>query len=86
MPALSAHTARETAAPPAVRRVRLKVIVHRNVGTPREIYDDVTSVLEISDEINETISAISFFDNNQNKWQDVKLDHTFEHIEIRRKP
>ena len=48
---------------PTVPVLRLEVVINRN-GHPKRVLKDVRSIMEISDEENETIKHISFFDFN----------------------
>lgn len=60
--------------------VQLRVTINRN-GHPKVVLKSVRSILEIPDEENETLSAISFYSNGH--WHTVKPTE-FDRITIER--
>lgn len=56
----------------------LEVVVNRN-GHPKQVFKRVSSIMEIADEENERLKAISFYCNNH--WHDIQADE-FDRITI----
>ncbi len=58
--------------------IRLNVTINKN-GAPKRVLKGVKSVLEVPDEENECIKALSFHHNGH--WRDIEMDD-FDRITI----
>jgi hypothetical protein len=62
----------------------LSIEVRKKRGTPlKETFEGVSSIMELSDEVNETIAGISFF--HRGHWNTIKLDADFDQLTIKKR-
>lgn len=67
-----------------IHKAKLDVEVRYKSGKPlTESFKDVSSIMEVSDEENETLAGLSVFSGGH--WHNIKVDDNFDHAILRKR-